>query len=148
MEGFDKNEEMSSEEVDRNANPEIYSKVVRAGNRTYFFDVKSTRGDEYYLTITESRKRFRNDGRYFYEKHKVFLYREDFDNFMSAFYDSVDFIKEEQPIGEADDAETDPVPAGQSVEVSGLDVVEDEEAEEVEVLAKDYTKVEFEDLNS
>lgn len=66
---------------DRNNNKgksEIYSKAVRAGKRTYFFDVKATRDENLYITVTESKKRFRNDGGFFYEKHKLFLYKEDF----------------------------------------------------------------------
>lgn len=72
---------------------EIFSKVVRAGKRTYFFDVKSTRGNDYYITITESKKRFGDDGKFSFEKHKIFLYKEDFDKFAEGFKDVVDFIK-------------------------------------------------------
>lgn len=82
------------EEKKENGRAEIYSKRVRAGKRTYFFDVKSTRSNDYYLTITESKKRFKDDG-YFYEKHKIFLYKEDFDKFVDALNDSVDHIKSE-----------------------------------------------------
>ncbi|MFZ0282879.1 MAG: DUF3276 family protein, partial [Bacteroidales bacterium] len=60
---------------------EIYTKVVRAGKRTYFFDVKATRKEDYYLTITESKKRLGKEGKVFYEKHKIFLYKEDFEKF-------------------------------------------------------------------
>jgi lipopolysaccharide export LptBFGC system permease protein LptF len=73
---------------------EIYSRRVRAGKRTYFFDVKSTRSNDYYLTITESRRRYKDDG-YFYEKHKIFLYKEDFNKFVEALQDTVGHIKEE-----------------------------------------------------
>lgn len=73
---------------------EIYSKRVRAGKRTYFFDVKSTRSNDYYLTITESRRRYKDDG-YFYEKHKIFLYKEDFNKFMTALQETVGHVKEE-----------------------------------------------------
>ncbi len=72
---------------------EIYSKSVRAGKRTYFFDVKATKSDEYYLTITESKKRFNpEDGRFSYEKHKLFLYKEDFEKFSDGLNDVVNFI--------------------------------------------------------
>lgn len=71
---------------------EIYSRPVRAGKRTYFFDVKSTRGDDLYLTITESKKRFKDDGTFFYEKHKIFLYKEDFEKFLDGLNDAVGFI--------------------------------------------------------
>jgi hypothetical protein len=73
---------------------EIFSQRVRAGKRTYFFDVKSTRSNDYYLTITESKRRFKDDG-YFYEKHKIFLYKEDFDKFMEALKSTVDHVKTE-----------------------------------------------------
>ena len=69
---------------------EIYSKVVRAGKRTYFFDVKTTKGNDYYITITESKKRF-EDGNYV--KHKIFLYKEDFNKFMEAFTETVNYVK-------------------------------------------------------
>ncbi|HNP48125.1 MAG TPA: DUF3276 family protein, partial [Bacteroidia bacterium] len=61
---------------------EVFSKSVRAGKRTYFFDVKSTKANDYYLTITESKKRIGDDGNPFFEKHKIFLYREDFQKFV------------------------------------------------------------------
>ena len=73
---------------------EIYSQRVRAGKRTYFFDVKATRSNDYYLTITESRRRYKDDG-YFYEKHKIFLYKEDFNKFMTALEETVGHVKEE-----------------------------------------------------
>ncbi len=73
---------------------EIYSQRVRAGKRTYFFDIKSTRSNDYYLTITESRRRYKDDG-YFYEKHKIFLYKEDFNKFMAALQETIGHVKEE-----------------------------------------------------
>lgn len=71
---------------------EIYTKVVRAGKRTYFFDVKATRKEDYYLTITESKKRLGKEGKVFYEKHKIFLYKEDFEKFADGLRDAVTFI--------------------------------------------------------
>lgn len=80
---------------------EIFSKAVRAGKRTYFFDVKATISDEYYLTITESKRRFNNDqGKFFYEKHKLFLYKEDFQKFTEGLSDVIDYIKSEQAMPE------------------------------------------------
>ncbi|HKP32769.1 MAG TPA: DUF3276 family protein [Chitinophagaceae bacterium] len=71
----------------------IYSKRIRAGKRrTYFFDVRATRGNDYYLTITESRKRFNDDG---YDRHKIFLYKEDFNKFIKALNEAVDYVKTE-----------------------------------------------------
>ncbi len=73
---------------------EIFSRAVRAGKRTYFFDVKATVGEEYYLTITESKRRFNNEqGKFFYEKHKLFLYKEDFEKFNNGLSDAIEFIK-------------------------------------------------------
>lgn len=75
---------------------EVYSQRVRAGKRTYFFDVKETRSSDFYLTITESKKRYKDDGEGFtYEKHKIFLYKEDFNKFVKALNQSVNHIKEE-----------------------------------------------------
>lgn len=70
----------------------IYSKRVRAGKRTYFFDVKSTRGNDFYLTITESRRQPQGDG-FTYEKHKMFLYKEDFDKFTEALHEAIEHVK-------------------------------------------------------
>jgi hypothetical protein len=73
---------------------DIFSLVVRAGKRTYFFDVKETRAGEKYLTITESKRRFSNEsGKFFYEKHKIFLYGEDFDKFTHGLNGVIDFIE-------------------------------------------------------
>lgn len=77
---------------------EIFSRAVRAGKRTYFFDVRATRANEYFLTITESKRRFNNEqGKFYYEKHKVFLYKEDFEKFKDALTETVDFIAANQP---------------------------------------------------
>lgn len=79
------------EERDRE---ELFSKRIRAGKRTYFFDVKSTRSQDYYITITESRRHQKEDG-FVYEKHKMFLYKEDFDKFMDGLKEAVDHVKTE-----------------------------------------------------
>lgn len=78
-------------------NQEIQSKVVRAGKRTYFFDVKTTRNDEYYLTITESKKIFVNDGDFYFEKYKLFLYKEDFEKFSEGLEEIIQYIRQNQP---------------------------------------------------
>ena len=87
-----------SEELEKNDRGDLFSKSVRAGKRTYFFDVKSTRGNDYYLTITESKKRFGTDGKFTYEKHKVFLYKEDFEKFIEGLNEAIDHIKENAPV--------------------------------------------------
>ena len=79
---------------DNNDKAELYSQRVRAGKRTYFFDVKSTRSNDYYLTITESKRRFKEEG-YSYEKHKIFLYKEDFAKFIEALQETIDHVKSE-----------------------------------------------------
>lgn len=77
----------------RDNREDVYSLVVRAGKRTYFFDVKETRGGEKYLTITESKRRFSADsGKFFYEKHKIFLYKEDFEKFTNGLDGVIGFI--------------------------------------------------------
>ncbi len=75
----------------------IFSKTIRAGKRTYFFDVKNTRNNEYYLTITESKRKFIEPGNFRYEKHKLFLYAEDFENFSETLKEVIHFIRENQP---------------------------------------------------
>ena len=107
---------------------EIYSKVMRAGKRTYFFDVKSTRNDEYYLTITESKKKYSDNGKFHYEKHKVFLYQEDFEKFTENLEDVIRFIHENQPETEKQESEPEEV----VVESNGE--------------SKDFTDVEFDDI--
>lgn len=82
------------EENNENEREEIFSERVRAGKRTYFFDVKATRANDYYLTITESKRKYKEDG-FTYEKHKIFLYKEDFDKFVNALNNSVTHVKEE-----------------------------------------------------
>ncbi len=77
-----------------NEKQEIFSERVRAGKRTYFFDVKATRSNDYYLTITESKRKYKDDG-YTYEKHKIFLYKEDFDKFVTALNNTVNHVKDE-----------------------------------------------------
>lgn len=72
---------------------DVFSKPIRAGKRTYFFDVKSTKGNDYYLTITESKKKVEDDGTFSYDKHKIFLYKEDFEKFTEGLNEVIDYIK-------------------------------------------------------
>lgn len=83
--------------TDMDGGEEIYSKAVRAGRRTYFFDVKATRNDDYFLTITESRKKTDKDGNATYEKHKIYLYKEDFEKFAEGLGEVVGFVKAHKP---------------------------------------------------
>jgi hypothetical protein len=82
------------EENKESEKSEIFSQRVRAGKRTYFFDIKSTKANDYYLTITESKRRYKEDG-YYYEKHKIFLYKEDFDKFFDALQGTINHVKTE-----------------------------------------------------
>jgi hypothetical protein len=96
---------MEEFENKENRQEEVFSRIIRAGKRTYFFDVKATRAGENYLTITESKRRFNNEqGKFFYEKHKIFLYREDFEKFMTGLHDVMHFVETgEKPAGYAED---------------------------------------------
>lgn len=87
---------------------DVFSKPVRAGKRTYFFDVKATKSNDYYLTITESKRKVEKDGRFSYDKHKIFLYKEDFDKFTESLQEVINFIKEKSPaINNASDYTSD-----------------------------------------
>jgi hypothetical protein len=96
-------EEFGNKEIRKE---EVFSRVIRAGKRTYFFDVKATRSGENYLTITESKRRFDNDqGKFFYEKHKIFLYREDFEKFQAGLNEVMHFVETgEKPEGIEDES--------------------------------------------
>ena len=108
---------------------EIFTKVVRAGKRTYFFDVKATRKEDYYLTITESKKRLGKEGKVFYEKHKIFLYKEDFEKFTEGLKDAVTYIGN----GKGELNSSGPSPDTTSHENEGLKTEE-------------FTDIEFDDL--
>ena len=118
---------------------EIFSKAVRAGRRTYFFDVRSTRAGDYYLTMTESKRDFNEDGTPFYKKHKIYLYKEDFVNFKEALNEMTDYIIKEK--GE------DII----SLEKSDNTEVKNEDTEEhleegKEEATTNFTEVNFDDL--
>ena len=111
---------------------EIFTKVVRAGKRTYFFDVKATRKDDYYLTITESKKRLGKEGKVFYEKHKIFLYKEDFEKFTEGLKDAVTYI---------DNGKDEPIVH----KPTSFAVIRDEKST---LTTEEFTNVEFEDLGT
>jgi len=142
-EGFEKNEDLEkndgkekNKQNDQTEREEIFSRAVRAGKRTYFFDVKATRRNDYYLTITESKKRFNRDGRFYYEKHKIFLYKEDFEKFSNGLSEVIDYIQKNKP--EIIEKEEYTKPKEEKETKTQVDV--DSE------LAETYTDVEFEDL--
>ncbi len=117
---------------------EIYSKAIRAGRRTYFFDVRSTRARDYYLTITESKRDFNEDGTPFYKKHKIYLYKEDFSNFKDALTEFTDYIIKEK--GE------EIISLKKEEKNHVKDVEEKEEKEEKEESSTDFTEVNFDEL--
>ena len=84
-------------DFDNREREEVFSKKIRAGKRTYFFDVKATRSNDYYVTITESKKRL-EDG--VFVKHKIFLYKEDFEKFAEGLKETIDYIKDHQEVVE------------------------------------------------
>jgi len=115
---------------------EIFSKSVRSGRRTYFFDVRSTRAGDYYLTITESKRDFNEDGTPFYKKHKIYLYKEDFTNFKDALNEVSNYIIKEK--GEEIISNT----KRKTEEISE----KEEETETQEKSSTDFTEVNFDDL--
>ena len=84
------------EENNYNVNEDIFSKVLRAGRRTYFFDVRSTKAGDYYLTISESKKFTNEDGTFYFKKHKIYLYKEDFENFSEILGEMIKYIIDEK----------------------------------------------------
>ena len=119
---------------------EIFSRVLRAGRRTYFFDVRETKAGDYYLTITESKKFTNEDGTFFYKKHKIYLYKEDFSEFNSSLKETCDFIienKGEEVISEKHDKDFD---KKKETMVESEPTEKKEEKEE----EKDFADVDFE----
>ncbi|WP_432410790.1 PUR family DNA/RNA-binding protein [Rasiella sp. SM2506] len=123
---------------------EIYSKVMRAGRRTYFFDVRSTKAGDYYLTITESKKFTNDDGSFHYKKHKIYLYKEDFTEFKDHVSEMIDYIideKGEEVISErhqSDYKKDDEIGGPQSAPEAGT--VADEPA------TTNFTDINFDDI--
>ena len=119
---------------------EIFTKVLRAGRRTYFFDVRETKAGDYYLTITESKKFTNEDGTFFYKKHKIYLYKEDFSEFNSSLKETCEFIienKGEEVISEKHDKDFD---KKKETKVES----EPTEKKEEKVEEKDFADVDFE----
>ncbi len=157
-----------TDEVVRTDREEIFSKSVRAGKRTYFFDVKTTRRNDYYLTLTESKKRFNRDGRFYFEKHKIFLYKEDFEKFSDGLKEVIDYIKanapeildpgevlETRPVKESmeekkpdkiENAETKDSPVSSDATESPDTTESVKEKELGEPITENFTNIEFEDL--
>ncbi|MBI1268318.1 MAG: DUF3276 family protein [Cryomorphaceae bacterium] len=128
-----------------NHRDDLFSKSVRAGKRTYFFDVKTTKGNDLYMTITESKRRFADDGNFQYEKHKLFLYKEDFDKFVEGLQETIERINalrdsgnysDESPMDRHEDYDD------YSTRSNSNQVNHDEE----EKAPKQFTDVSFDDL--
>ena len=114
--------------TEKNDMQEIFSRSIRAGRRTYFFDVRSTRAGDYYLTLTESKRDFNEDGTPFYKKHKIYLYKEDFNSFKEALNEVTDYIIKEK---------------GEEI-ISNKDTEKEEDKKETP--SSEFTEVKFEDL--
>ncbi|HCI56436.1 MAG TPA: DUF3276 family protein [Bacteroidales bacterium] len=122
-----------TESEEKTGRDEVFTKVVRAGKRTYFFDVKTTRSNDFYLTITESKKHSGKEGKIFYEKHKIFLYKEDFEKFINGLNEVIYYInnsksKKEELSVEVEDKDPEPVTR--------------------ELSDRKFTSVDFEDLGN
>ena len=134
------------EENKQHVNEDIYSKVLRAGRRTYFFDVRSTKAGDYYLTISESKKFTNEDGTFYFKKHKIYLYKEDFENFTNILGEMTKYIIDEkglEVISEIHDKDF-VVNKEKEAESSDEDAETKEETEEKKEEKSD--EVEFEDI--
>ena len=120
-----------------NKSQEIFSKILRAGRRTYFFDVRSTRAEDYYLTITESKKHTNEDGSAYYKKHKIYLYKEDFVRFKEIFDDVTKFIIDEKGEEIISDCE--------SKENESSNIKKEDDSKE-DSDSNSFTNIEFEDI--
>jgi hypothetical protein len=126
---------------------EIFSKSIRAGRRTYFFDVRQTRAEDYYLTITESKRDFNEDGTPFYKKHKIYLYKEDFADFKNALNEVSDYIikeKGEEIITNTEKKTEDVIE--NTIETKAIPKPVQEDTERKEKPSTDFTEVNFDDL--
>ena len=134
------------EENKQHVNEDIYSKVLRAGRRTYFFDVRSTKAGDYYLTISESKKFTNEDGTFYFKKHKIYLYKEDFENFTNILGEMTKYIIDEkglEVVSEIHDKDF-VTKKDKEVESSDEDAETKEETEEKKEEKSD--EVEFEDI--
>jgi len=128
---------------------EIYSKVFRAGRRTYFFDVRETKAGDYYLTITESKKNMNEDGTFSYKKHKIYLYKEDFGKFKELLDDVTDFIiqeKGEEVISERHQKDFNPVATEEATAEENAEAQEDAAEQQENLSTNDFTDVDFDDI--
>lgn len=129
---------------DRMEQEEIYSKVLRAGRRTYFFDVRATKAEDYYLTITESKKFTNDDGSFHYKKHKIYLYKEDFSEFRDILAEMTDYIIAEK--GDEVISERHQKDFKKEYENTDADAAEGGTTSNDEPSPESFTDVSFEDI--
>lgn len=138
-----------SEQVDH-GKEEIHSKVLRAGRRTYFFDVRATKADDYYLTITESKKHTNEGGNSYYKKHKIYLYKEDFERFRDILNEVTDFIVTEKGTEVISDThQPDFYASNNSPENKSEETTKPEETQVSETVSESsnsFTDIQFEDI--
>jgi hypothetical protein len=134
-----------SEQVDH-GKEEIHSKVLRAGRRTYFFDVRATKADDYYLTITESKKHTSENGSSFYKKHKIYLYKEDFDRFKDILTEITDFIVSEKGEEVISDTHQPDFHANTTSHIEEESKEQDMVTETVSESNNSFTDIQFEDI--
>ena len=128
---------------------EIFSKSVRAGRRTYFFDVRSTRAEDYYMTVTESKRDFNEDGTPFYKKHKIYLYKEDFAKFKEALEEVSDYIikeKGEEVITSTEGKKNTITENTVEIKKEKVEIKTEVKPEIKEETSSDFTEVNFDDL--
>ncbi|MGZ0017019.1 PUR family DNA/RNA-binding protein [Yeosuana sp. AK3] len=121
---------------------EIFSKVLRAGRRTYFFDVRSTKADDYYLTITESKKFTNDDGSFHYKKHKIYIYKEDFSEFRDILKEMTDYIVNEK----GDEVISERHQKDFKKEYDTVSEHDDDEKEDTIKPSESFTDIDFDDI--
>ena len=133
------------EEKKYNANEDIFSKILRAGRRTYFFDVRSTKAGDYYLTISESKKFTNEDGSFYFKKHKIYLYKEDFQGFSDLLSEMTQYIIDEKGLEVISEIHQKNY---KKEEVNNEDDVKTEDKEEAKEDEKkeNFTDVDFDDI--
>ena len=125
---------------------EIFSKSLRAGRRTYFFDVRSTRADDYYLTITESKKHTNEDGSAYYKKHKIFLYKEDFTEFSSILNEMTEYVISEKGLEVISERHQKDFKKEDNTESTEETNDENEKEDDGNESSNDFTDVSFDDI--
>ncbi len=130
------------EENKQHVNEDIYSKVLRAGRRTYFFDVRSTKAGDYYLTISESKKFTNEDGTFYFKKHKIYLYKEDFENFSNILREMTKYIIDEKGLEVISEIHDKDFVAKKDKEVE----ISDDNSEIKDETEEKNDEVEFEDI--